>query len=160
MLDNPYLLEMLPNLTSNSVNSSGNYLDKNQCMRRPTSLQITDSISFFQWSDPAIPTTHNEGDKDYWARFREQSKGGMYMAGDGTVPMMIHWINGQMEEQGITDEDFEVIVGRPRAKNDVYIYGSKIVEQDITCQNGYIDKMDRELTAKEIKGHIPEDDEA
>ena len=24
----------------------------------------------------------------------------------------------------------------------------------------YIDKMDRELTAKEIKGHIPEDDEA
>ena len=147
MLDNPYLLEMLPNLTSNSVNSSGNYLDKNQCMRRPTSLQITDSISFFQWSDPAIPTTHNEGDKDYWARFREQSKGGMYMAGDGTVPMMIHWINGQMEEQGITDEDFEVIVGRPRAKNDVYIYGSKIVEQDITCQNGYIDKMDRVLLA-------------
>ena len=147
MLDNPYLLEMLPNLTSNSQNSTGGYLEKNQCMRRPTSLQITDSISFFKWSSDAIPTTNNAEDKDYWARFREQSKGGMYMAGDGTVPMMIHWINGQMEEQGITDEDFEVIVGRPREKNDVYIYGSKIIEQDITCQNGYIDKMDRVLLA-------------
>ena len=116
-------------------------------MRRPTSLNITDSISFFSWNNPAIPTTNNTTDRDYWARFREQSKGGMYMAGDATVPMMIHWINGQMEEQGITDEDFEVIVGRPREKNDVYIYGSKIVEQDITCQNGYIDRMDRVLLA-------------
>lgn len=147
MLDNPYLLEMLPNLSSNNQNSTGSYLEKNQCMRRPTSLNITDSISFFSWNDPAIPTTNNASDRDYWARFREQSKGGLYMAGDATVPMMIHWINGQMEEQGITDEDFEVIVGRPREKNDVYIYGSKIVEQDITCQNGYIDRMDRVLLA-------------
>lgn len=147
MLDNPYLLEMLPNLTSSSQAADGSYLDKNQCMRRPTSLQITDSVSFFAWDNPAIPFSNNAGDKDYWARFREQAKGGMYMACDATVPMMIHWINGQMEEQSITDRDFEVIVGRAREKNDVYIYGSKIVEQDITCQNGYIDKMDRVLLA-------------
>lgn len=147
MLDNPYLLEMLPNLSSGNQNTDGSYLEKNQCMRRATSLAITDSISFFQWDNPAIPRTYNEGDTDYWKRFREQSKGGMYMAGDGTVPMMIHWINSQMEEQGITDEDFAVIAGRQREKNDVFIYGSKIVQQDITCQNGYINKMDRVLLA-------------
>ena len=147
MLDNPYLLEMLPNLTSAGQNSDGSYLDYNTCMRRPTSLQVTDSISFFSWASDAIPYTYNEGDKDYWSRFREQAKGGLYMANDATVPMMIHWINGHMEEQGITDADFEVFVGRPRQKNDVYIYGSKIVEQDITCQNGYINRLDRVLLA-------------
>lgn len=147
MLDNPYLLEMLPNLTSSGQNSDGSYLDLNTCMRRPTSLDVTDSISFFSWASDAIPYTCNAGDPDYWSRFREQSKGGLYMANDGTVPMMIHWINGQMAEQGITDDDFAVLVGRPRQKNDVYIYGSKIVEQDITCQNGYINRLDRVLLA-------------
>ena len=147
MLDNPYLLEMLPNLTSSGTGTGGNNLDLNTCMRRPTSLQITDSISFFSFSSPAIPTTLNASDKDYWSRFREQAKGGLYMANDGTVPMMIHWINGQMEEQGITDEDFEIIAGRSREKNDVFIYGSKILEQDITCQNGYVNKLDRVLLA-------------
>lgn len=147
MLDNPYLLEMLPHISSNSQNTDGSYLEKNQCMRRLTSLTITDSISFFMYNSDAIPKTSNKEDVDYWARFHEMSKGGLYMANDGTVPMMIHWINSQMEEQGITDEDFAVIAGRQRDKNDVFIYDSKIVEQDITCQNGYINKMDRVLLA-------------
>lgn len=147
MLDNPYLLEMLPNLTSNGTGTSGNNLDLNVCMRRPTSLAITDSISFFNWNNPAIPSSYNASDADYWARFKTESKGGLYMANDGTVPMMIHWINGQMEEQGITDEDFAIIAGRTREKNDVFIYGSKILEQDITCQNGYVNKLDRVLLA-------------
>lgn len=147
MLDNPYLLEMLPNLTSSGSTSDGNYLDLNTCMRRPTSLEITDSISFFNWASPAIPQTYNESDKDFWARFRDQSKGGLYLASDGTTPMMIHWINSHMEEQGITDDDFEVITGRKREKNDVFIYDSRILEQDITCRNGYINRLDRVLLA-------------
>lgn len=147
MLDNPYLLEMLPNLTSSGTNVSGGNLDLNVCMRRPTSLEITDSISFFSWNSPAIPSSYNTSDKDFWARFRTESKGGLYMANDGSVPMMIHWINGQMEEQGITDEDFEIIAGRAREKNDVFIYGSKILEQDVTCQNGYVNRLDRVLLA-------------
>lgn len=147
MLDNPYLLEMLPNQTSSSTGTDGSYLDLNVCMRRPTSLEITDSISFFKWNSPAIPYSYNASDRDYWSRFKTESKGGLYMASDGTVPMMIHWINGQMEEQGITDEDFEIIAGRSREKNDVFIYGGKILEQDITCQNGYVNKLDRVLLA-------------
>lgn len=139
MLDNPYLLEMLPDLPNNG--------GENQCMRRVTSLVATDSVSYFPWNSPAIPYTNNTSDNDYWARFREQSKGGLYMATDATVPMMIHFINSQMEEQGITDEDFEIIAGRAREKNDVFIYGSKILDQDITCQNGYLDRLDRVLQA-------------
>ena len=154
MFDNAYLLEMMPNLSSSSMGSDGTYLDRNRCLRQPTSVAVTDSITFFSWDSGAIPQTLNDGtnnsggraDKDYWARFREQSKGGIRMAIDGTAPLMVHWIAGQLGEQKITDDDFAKIAGREREPNDAFIFGSKVIEQDITCQNGYIDVLDEVYT--------------
>ena len=142
MLDNAYLLENLPHATSGTY-SDGSYLNKNVCLKHVTSLSATDTIAYYKWDDAAIPTTENTADEDYWSRFRTQDKGGIYLATDATVPMMMHWINGYMENNKITDDDFATIVGKTRAENDVYIYGSKVVAQDITCQNGYIDKLDK-----------------
>ena len=51
-----------------------------------------------------------------------------------------------MGEQKITDEDFKVIVGVDRQPNDAFIFGSKVIKQDITCQNGYIDQLDEVYT--------------
>lgn len=154
MLDNPYLLEMLSSTTSSVMNTDGKYLSKNTCLRRPTSLTATDTIAFYEWDSDVIPHTENLGlknsdgkpDIDYWARFRMQEKpkggkGGIRLATDNTVPMMTHWIAGQMAEQKITDDDFKTIAGIARAKNDVYIFGSKIIKQDITCQNGYVNVL-------------------
>jgi uncharacterized surface protein with fasciclin (FAS1) repeats len=154
MLDNAYLLEMMPNLSSGSLGTDGTYLDRNRCLRQPTSVSVTDSITYFNWDNPAIPTTNNLGlknagsnpDKDYWVRFRTQAKGGIRMATDATTPLMVHWIAGQMGEQNITDDDFKTIVGKARESNDVYIFGSKVVKQDITCQNGYVDQLDEVYT--------------
>lgn len=159
MLDNAYLLEMMSSTSSSTMNSDGKYLDKNMCLRQPTSLTATDTIAFYSWDSPAIPRTYNLGiknpgakegqpkpDEDYWARFRKQEKGGIRMATDATVPLMIHWIAGQMGEQKITDQDFATIMGRERQPNDVYIFGSKVVEQDITCQNGYVNVLDNVFT--------------
>lgn len=154
MLDNAYLLEMMSSTSSSVMNSDGKYLDKNMCLRQPTSLTATDTIGFYAWDNPAIPRTYNLGlkndggkpDEDYWERFRTQEKGGIRMATDATVPLMIHWIAGQMGEQKITDKDFATIMGRTREPNDVYIFGSKVLEQDITCQNGYIDVLDNVFT--------------
>ena len=154
MLDNAYLLEMMTNLSSGSMGSDGTYLDRNRCLRQPTSVSNTDSIAYFSWDSGAIPTTSNKGlknpgkipDKDYWSRFRTQAKGGVRLALDATVPLMEHWIAGQMGEQNITDGDFATIVGKERQSNDVYIFGSKVIKQDITCQNGYIDQLDEVYT--------------
>src|SRR5574344_72353 len=85
MLDNAYLLEMMPNLSSGSLGTDGTYLDRNRCLRQPTSVSVTDSITYFNWDNSAIPTTNNRGlknagsnpDKDYWVRFRTQAKGGI-----------------------------------------------------------------------------------
>ena len=152
MLDNAYLLEMMPNLSSSSRGEDGTYLSRNRCLRQATSLAITDSIPHFD--STAVPRTYNLGlknagatpDADYWKRFRDPAKGGITMALDGTVPMMVHWIAGQMGEQKITDEDFEVIASQKREPNDVHIFGSKVVQQDIACQNGYIDVLDEVFT--------------
>lgn len=141
MLDNAYLLEMLPNSTSNSY-VDGSYVTKNVCLKSPTSAAATDSIPFYWYWDEAIPHSTNPDDVDYWARFRTQAKGGIRLASDGSVPMLAHWVNGQMQQNSITDGDFSVIMGKEREANDVYINSSKVVEQDITCQNGYINVVE------------------
>lgn len=139
MLDNAYLLEMMANTTASTENK-GSWVNKNVALKQRTSLSATDTIPHFNAED--LPVSYNPNDVDYWARFRDPEKGGIYMACDATVPLMVHWINGQMENMKMTDEDFETVVGRPREKNDVFISGSKIVKQDITCQNGYINQVE------------------
>ena len=143
MLDNAYLLEMMTNI------SSGSTIAKNQCLRQPTSASATDSIPFFAWDGNDIPQTYNEDDEspdiDYWKRFRTQDKGGIWLALDGSTPLMLHFLAGQMGENNITDEDFETLVGSKREPTDAHIYGSKVIDQDQTCLNGYVDKLDRVL---------------
>ena len=131
MINNAYLLEMM----SSTVGPV-----KGQCLRRETALTVLDSVPYFKGED--LPVSYNADDKDYWERFRTK---GIRMAMDNTAPMMVHFLPAQMANRGITDEDFRIIVGRDRAKNDAYIYDSKVTEQDITCQNGYIDKLDKVL---------------
>ena len=134
MLDNAYLLEMMTNI------SSGSTIAKNQCLRQPTSASATDSIPFFAWDGNDIPQTYNEDDEspdiDYWKRFRTQDKGGIWLALDGSTPLMLHFLAGQMGENNITDEDFETLVGSKREPTDAHIYGSKVIAQDQTCLNG------------------------
>ncbi len=148
MLDNAYLLEMMTNI------SSGSTIAKNQCLRQTTSAAATDSIPFFAWDGGDIPQTYNENsdesedtEVDYWKRFRAQDKGGVWLALDGTTPLMTHFIAGQMGETNITDADFETLAGTKREPTDAHVYGSKVVAQDQTCLNGYVDKLDRVLVS-------------
>lgn len=148
MLDNAYLLEMMTNI------SSGSTIAKNQCLRQTTSAAATDSIPFFAWDGGDIPQTYNENNDesedtevDYWKRFRAQDKGGVWLALDGTTPLMTHFIAGQMGETNITDADFETLAGTKREPTDAHVYGSKVVAQDQTCLNGYVDKLDRVLVS-------------
>ena len=146
MLNNAYLLEMMTNI------SSGSTISKNQCLRQPTSAAVTDSIPYFAWDSGDIPEIFNENNDDsepveidYWKRFRTQEKAGVWLALDGTTPLMTHFLAGQMGETNITDADFETLVGSTREPTDAHIYGSKVIGQDKTCLNGYVDKLDRVL---------------
>ena len=134
MLNNAYLLEMMSSTTGPNPG---------QCLRRETSSTVLDSVPHFTAEE--LPTTYNESDKDYWKRFRTPEKGGIYMALDNTSPMMTHFLATQMRNKGITDNDFKVIMGVERDKNDAYVYDCKVVEGDIVCQNGYINRLDKVL---------------
>lgn len=134
MLNNAYLLEMM---------SSTEGPNAGQCLRRVTSSTVLDSVPHFNPDE--LPVTYNPTDKDYWYRFRQPGKGGIRMALDNTSPMMTHYLATQMKNKNITDKDFSIIMGIDRDKNDAYIYDCKVVEGDIVCQNGYINRLDKVL---------------
>lgn len=141
MINNAYLLEMM---SSTPAGSGANDLPvKGECMRRETSSDITDSIPHFLAED--LPFSYNPDDKDYWARFRAPEKNGIYLALDATTPMMAHFLPAHMQNYHITSEDFKIITGEERSENDAHIFNAKVIEQDITCQNGYINKLDKVL---------------
>jgi len=138
MINNAYLLEMM---SSKEAGSGTNDLpQKGLCLRRETAADVTDSIAFLKGDD--LPVNYNEDETHYWGRFKEK---GIYLAMDGTTPMITHFLASQMANNDITSADFEILTGISRNETDAHIYGSKVLEQDITCQNGYINRLDKVL---------------
>lgn len=139
MINNAYLLEMMSSTSAgDDINAEP---EKGQCLRRQTAADETDSIAHL--FDEDLPHSYNANDKDYWARFRNNR--GIYLSMDATSPMMTHFLATQLATKEITDEDFRIITGQERGKNDAFVYDSKVIEQDITCQNGYLNRLDKVL---------------
>lgn len=140
MVNNAYLLEMMSSTAAGT--GTNDEPNKGQCLRRETASDVTDSVTHFFAAD--LPISYNADEQDYWARFRNNDKG-IYLALDATTPMMTHFLATQMANYNITDEDFRIITGHERTKKDAFIYDSKVLEQDVTCQNGYVNVLDKVL---------------
>lgn len=147
MVNNAYLLEMM---------SSTSGPQEGKCLRRATASSILDSIPFFKAED--LPVSYNANDKDYWARFRtsksEGKEAGLHLALDGTDPMMLHFLEAQLNASSITNADFAVVMGKERKSNDAYIYDAKVVEADIRCQNGYVNRLDKVLVTPQNMAEV------
>lgn len=139
MINNAYLLEMMSSTAAGG--GDNDEPEKGQCLRRETAADVTDSVPHFLAKD--LPVSYNTTEKDYWGRFRNDK--GIYIALDATSPMMTHFLSTQLAAQKITDNDFKIITGYDRSKNDAFIFNAKIIKQDITCQNGYINVLDKVL---------------
>lgn len=149
MINNAYLVEMMSSTEAGAGDNASP--EKGQCLRRETAINVTDSVPHLFAKD--IPHSYNVEDKDYWQRFRNDDKG-IYLALDATTPMMTHFLATQLATKNITDEDFKIIVGKEREKNDAYIYDCKIIKQDITCQNGYINVLDKVLVTPQNMAEV------
>ncbi len=146
MLSSAYVLEMLTTL---------NGPIKNQCLRRLTYASVMDSVPYFKWNE--LPENLNRGevgddgevvnaDKRFWDRYRNQAKGGIYLALDKTVPMMTHFLEGQLRERKISNADIAFVLNDTTLKEGdmpQYVYDAKIVEGDQVCLNGYYHVLDR-----------------
>lgn len=150
MLDNADVLEMLP------YSTGGGSLT----MRRTTAYSAADSVR--RWFYNELPVNLNEGevdadgnstgDKRFWDKYTTMGHPGIYMALDATSPMMLTFIEDQMKVKNITHDDVSFILNNkePWANGAeggkrAYVYGAKVLKQDVTCLNGYFNILDTVL---------------
>ena len=152
MLNNAYVMEMLSNTEGGG---------KNLCLRQVSATTALDTIPY--WDALSLPYNMSgldesgmplpEGevenvDAKFWNKFRERGAGtGIYMALDKTQPMLTHFLEGQLRDKNITNEDVAFIMNEKTAwkENRSYIYGNRVMQQDVTCLNGYYHVLDSVL---------------
>lgn len=106
-----------------------------QALRRTTALAVLDTIPF----EPGSNLPKNA----YWDRFRTT---GVRLAKDATATPMLSFLETQMLAHNISNADFSILFnGKVREKDDAYIYNTKVIVRDITCQNGYIHILENVL---------------
>ena len=127
MINNPYLIELLSNV-------SGTPPLEGMCMRRETATTIYDSVEIM--SPEKMPATA------VWQRFRDQRKS-IPILKDATTPPMIHFLPKFMEFYNINSEDLAVLTNhQATSANEAWVNSRKVLERDITCKNGYIQRID------------------
>ena len=148
MLNNAYVMEKLSNTENNG---------KNLCLRQVSNATATDTVPYWRWyqlpenlNQPDADGTDDTGDTKYWNNYRREARGGIYMAVDATNPMMTHFLEGNMNEKKVKHDDVAFILNLPNGswpetENRSYIYNRRVVEQDVTCLNGYYHVLDSVL---------------
>ena len=141
MINNAYLLELMSN--SKAVGDAATP-DWGRTMRRETSLGIYDSVYVMPVAMmPNVPS---------WKKYRERGKA-MPLFMDATNAPMIHFLPAYMQYNKMTVMDLNVLTnGRATSLNEAWVNGHKIIgsgdpsrkriDYDITCKNGYIQKID------------------
>ena len=128
MVNNAYLIELMSNSYTEGAIVEG------MAMRRETSASIYDSVYIMKPSE--MPNTRA------WAEFREAQKSIPVLKDDKPTPM-IHFLPAYMMMNKITAEDLYYLTNhKATSLNEAWINGMKVVERDITCKNGYIQKVD------------------
>ena len=139
MVNNAYLVELLSNV-------SGNPPLEGQCMRRETAASVFDSISRIY--PDQMPNT------PFWEKYKDH-KNGIVLLRDNTTKPMIHFLPVFMRHTKITDEDLSILTnGISSSTSDAWVNGKKLIERDITCKNGYIQKLDGLATASDNMAEI------
>ena len=140
MVNNAYLVELLSNVEAEPDPLEG------QCMRRESAVSQYDSVS--RWYPAQMPQTR------YWDIHRGKRQG-IVLLKDNTTPPMIHFLPRFMTLNGITDDDLRILTnGFSSSAKDAWVNGIKIVERDITCKNGYIQRMDGVMTTNDNMAQI------
>jgi len=134
MLDNAILIEMLSNVSSGS---SSDPIERGIALKHSTTVSVTDSITTLK-GETSMPANNK-----YWQKYWNK---GIDVVADGTKPMLVHFTSEQMTANSITTvgdgSDFEVITGDPYTEGAAYIFRNKVINSDVTCQNGYIHQVE------------------
>ena len=137
IVNNAYLIELLSNV-------SGDPPETGLAMRRPTASSVFDSVFVMKAADM-------NGTLPAWSWYKNNNKD-IVLFKDGRImntgttsnlsAPMIHFLPAFMQKAKFTDEDITVLTnGTAISVSDAYVGGQKVIERDITCKNGYIQKV-------------------
>ena len=131
MLSNALLLEMLPNVSDGTADVS-----RGEAIKHATSVSVIDTIQHIT-SAAEMPQNNK-----FWQRFYDRN---IDVVRDRTTPGIVHLTREYMIKNGITTQgtgsDFEILTGEPYTEGTAYIFNDRVINGDITCQNGYIHQV-------------------
>ena len=131
MINNAYLIELMSNGRPQGEDNSP---EEGRTMRRETATSIYDSVQILRPSQ--MPNTA------VWSKFKDNGKS-IPILKDATAAPMIHFLPVFMKINKITNADLDILTNHQANDiNEAWVDGKKVVERDITCKNGYIQKMD------------------
>ena len=124
MIDNSYQVQAL---SSTEGPVEGN------CMRRQSSLSIYDSVPLL--------LRNNVPNAIYWQNYHDRDT--LVVMHDMTPIPMVHFIERHMANKQITNDDYDFLYNYTthRQSGDASVNGAQIVEQNIRCLNGFINRM-------------------
>ena len=128
MIDNSYQVQ---SLSSTEGPVEGN------CMRRESSLSIYDTVQIMRSED--VP------DAIYWKGYAGRD---LVVMHDMTPTPMIHFIERHMANKQITNDDYDFLYNytTQRKSGDASVNGAQIVQQNIKCMNGFVNRMSEVMT--------------
>ena len=130
MVNNAYLIELMSNAKSDGDAGAP---EEGRTMRRETALSLYDSVYIMKPS--AMPNT------PAWAELKARGKS-IPIFKDATTAPMIHFLPAYMSYNKITNEDLAILSNHGSDNiADAWVNGKKVIERDITCKNGYIQKV-------------------
>ena len=131
MINNAYLIELMSN---GRPQGEDNAPEEGRTMRRETATSIYDSVQILKPSQ--MPNT------EVWAKFKDNGKS-IPILKDATTAPMIHFLPIFNKINKFTNSDLDILTNHQANDiNEAWVNGKKVVERDITCKNGYIQKVD------------------
>ena len=128
MIDNSYQVQ--------SLSSTEGPIEGN-CMRRQSSQSIYDTVQVMRSAD--VP------DAIYWKGYQGRD---LVMMHDMTPTPMIHFIERHMSNKQITNDDYDFLYNYTthRESGDASVNGAQIVQQNIKCMNGFVNRTNEVMT--------------
>ena len=132
MVNNAYLIELLSN---GRPQGEDNHPEEGRTMRRLTATSVYDSVQIMK--PDQMPNT------EVWAKFKDNGRS-IPILKDASAAPMIHFLPAFMKYNKFTNNDLEVLTNHQANDiNEAWVNGKKVVERDITCKNGYIQKVEK-----------------
>ncbi len=104
-------------------------------LRRSTYYNVTDSIPLCLRTD--LLKTYNNN--PYFAALEGDT---IRLLQDATPVTLTQFFPLVAAELGITDSDLSFLSDGQLSKGEASLYGNKVINQDITCKNGYLHELD------------------